>query len=76
VKQHNADWREKGTVAAVLYCEWKFINPPVVLQQEETKTCPNCKGELYHNSEFRIVVCKPKKITTVREMFKQLLKEE
>ena len=59
---HTIDWRERGTIAAVQWCEWEFLGEEeVVLQDNQSARCPRCKGMLYHNGEFRTVTCKKEK---------------
>lgn len=60
------------------WCEGRVLTPGVHLLPEESIGCPRCRGMLYHDGEFRTVVCvkATKAPETVKQMFKQILFEK
>lgn len=58
------------------WCEGEVLTPGVHLLPGASIGCPRCKGMLYHDEEFRTVVCtRTEKPETVKVMFKRILAE-
>lgn len=76
---HTVDWQNKGKLAFIQWCRGEFLTPGIHLLPGQSSLCPSCKGMLYHDGEFRTVVCtraQHEKPETVKVMFKRILAEE
>jgi len=80
--QHTVDWQgSRGELAVVQWCNGVFMEEPLALMAGVSVVCPECGGMLFHDGEFRVVVCTKVVEDMVEEeetrvMFRRILNED